>query len=247
MNDQSSTEVKTFPLSGPINLQCRFGYGSLTIHAVDGLDEARVVITAREDAAATANLTVVMRGPTLAIAGPRPGGGLFDLPMFGRKHSERDALDVEVTVPTGTAMKIGTFATDITIDGQAGSTVIRSGRGGIDISAASGPIDIATGSGDVTVGVARGSVRLRSGSSRTVVHEAHQDVDLLSGAGSLTVGLPPGRHARLDVEAAHGQLRTEMPVVSSAPAEGQAPLTIRARTGRGDVTIRRTPAEPLAG
>lgn len=247
MNVQSAPETKTFPLDGPINLQCRFGYGSLTVHAVDGLTDARVAITPREDAAVMANLTVVMRGPTLAIAGPRPGGGIFDLPMFGRKHSQRDALDVEVTVPTGTAMKIGTFATDIVIDGQAGSTVVRSGSGSIDIADASGPIDIATGSGDITVGVAQQAVRMRSGSSRAVVHEAHEDVELLTGAGSLTVGLPAGRHARLDVVTGHGQLHTEMPVEPNAPADGSKALTIRARTGSGDVTIRRTPAEPLAG
>ncbi|MCW2521899.1 MAG: hypothetical protein JWO63_234, partial [Frankiales bacterium] len=65
-------------------------------------------------------------------------------------------------------------------------------------------------------------------------------------AGSFTVGLPPGRHARLDVVTGHGELRTEMPLEDSAPSDGAPPFTIRARTGRGDVTIQRAAGERLA-
>ncbi|MDQ1690222.1 MAG: hypothetical protein QOD87_330, partial [Pseudonocardiales bacterium] len=39
--------IQTFPLSGPINLQCRFGFGSLTVRAEDGISEASVQLTAR--------------------------------------------------------------------------------------------------------------------------------------------------------------------------------------------------------
>jgi hypothetical protein len=269
----------TFPITGPINLQCRFGHGSLTIHAKDGLTEAKVQVTPRDpESQAVEHVVVAMHGPTLAIYGPRPGGGLFDLGMFGRKHSERDALDIDVTIPTGTALKIATFATDITVHGKVGgadiatgtstvdlehiegdlrlrfgagpvrlgvvtgSAVVKSGASDIKAGVVGGSIEVAIGSGSLDVGVARESVRLRGGSVQATISTAHADVELTSGSGALTVGLPAGRVARLDVLTGHGELRTDMPIEQSASQRGRA-MTIRARTGSGDVTIRRAPSD----
>ncbi|MDQ1736358.1 MAG: hypothetical protein QOH56_2609 [Pseudonocardiales bacterium] len=268
--------IQTFPLSGPINLQCRFGFGSLTVRAEDGISEASVQLTARDPRSTILDdTTVAMRGPTLAVAGPRPNGGLLDLPLFGRKQSERDAVDIEVIVPSGTAMKVASFAADVTVHGRvggsdiasgassselahvdgdlrlragtgpihigqvSGSTVVRSGSSDVRIGDARGPVEVAFGNGSLEVGVARGPVKLRCGSGDATISEAHGDLDLTSGSGAFTIGLQPGQQARLDVVTAHGQLRTEMPVAEEPTPSGVS-LSIRARSGSGDVIIRRT-------
>jgi hypothetical protein len=81
-------------------------------------------------------------------------------------------------------------------------------------------------------------VRLRTGAGSARIANAQADVDLTSGAGGLAIGLPAGQQARLDVVTGSGQLRTDMPVEQSRAGDGRA-VTIRARTGSGDVTINR--------
>ncbi|HEY7008767.1 MAG TPA: hypothetical protein VH395_07500, partial [Jatrophihabitantaceae bacterium] len=69
----------SFPLTGPINLMVRYGHGSVTVNAVDDIDEATVRLTPRDPKSDILERTVVeMRGPTLAVTAPRQGG-LSDL------------------------------------------------------------------------------------------------------------------------------------------------------------------------
>ncbi|HEU5271330.1 MAG TPA: DUF4097 family beta strand repeat-containing protein, partial [Jatrophihabitans sp.] len=124
-----------------------------------------------------------------------------------------------------------------------GSCHVRGGSGLVRIGEVGGALSVAVGSGEVAIGVAHGSVRVRSGSGSTVIEAAEQDVDVASSSGPVTIGLRPGQPARLDVATGSGRLNTEMPVQDSAPV-GEA-ITIRARTGSGDVTVRR--AATVAG
>lgn len=118
-----------------------------------------------------------------------------------------------------------------------GSCQVRGGSGQVRIDEIGGALSVALGSGDAAIGIAHGSVRIRSGSGSTVIETAEQDVDIASSSGPVTIGLRAGQPARLDVATGSGRLNTEMPVQDSAPA-GDA-ITIRARTGSGDVTVRR--------
>ena len=118
-----------------------------------------------------------------------------------------------------------------------GSCHVRGGSGQVRVGEVGGTLSVGVGSGEVAIGVAHGSVRVRSGSGSTMIEAAEQDVDIASSSGPVTIGLRPGQPARLDVATGSGRLNTEMPVQDSAPA-GEA-ITIRARTGSGDVTVRR--------
>jgi ferric-dicitrate binding protein FerR (iron transport regulator) len=97
---------------------------------------------------------------------------------------------------------------------------------------------MACGSGNLEVDVAHGPVSLRAGSGQADIAIAEGDVDLVTGSGGLTVGLRSGQVARLDVTTGSGQLLSDLPVEDSAPASSR-PITIRARTGSGDVRITR--------
>jgi hypothetical protein len=275
--------VQTFPLTGPINLQCRLNIGSLTVHARDNLTEARVDVVPRDPGSRVLeHVTVTMQGPTLVISGPRPRGGLLDLPLFGARSGERDALDITAEVPSGTAMKITCMAVDLTVTGRVagadiaggsttvemdevdgnlrlrtgsgavrlrtvnGAAVVRSGSSDVAIETAHGAVEVAFGGGSLHVGTARGPVRFRAGSGAAEIGTAHADVDLTTGTGALSVGVPSGQQARLDVVTGLGKLTTEMPVEQTAGTGGRA-LTIRARTGSGDVTVRRgTPSASVS-
>jgi DUF4097 and DUF4098 domain-containing protein YvlB len=266
----------TFPIEGPLTLQCRFGFGSLTIDARDDLAEAAVQVRPRQaDSHILDHLVVTLKGSNLVIAAPRPHGGWFDLPSFIGRHDERDAMDIVVAVPSRTKVKVATSGADVTAHGRLGTTELssgsakvqleqvegdlraRCGSGGLDVSRVDrratikigsgevrtteigGATEISLGTGNVWVGVAHGPVRMRSGSGSIEIGEAHGDVEVVTGSGNVAVGLPAGLQARLDAVTGRGRLDSELPV-SEFQNETSRSISIRARTGRGDVTIRRS-------
>jgi hypothetical protein len=262
--------TRTFPLAGPIELAVRIGHGSLRVTAEDGLSEATVTLTARrEPSEVLARTTVDLRGSTLQITAPRQGG-LFE--VFGSRT--RDAVDVTVSVPTGTPLAISTVTAEVTVSGRCGHTDIaagsapvtldqvdgdlrlrfgngdcqvgrvsgsvhaRSGAGTARFTEVGGDLTAACGSGRLEVGVVRGSVRFRAGSGGASLGTIYGDVDLASGAGELRIGLPAGVSARLDLGTGSGAVQSQLPI-SAAPAGTGRAVTVRARTGSGDVHLFR--------
>jgi hypothetical protein len=270
----------SFPLSGPIQLSCRLGMGTITVHADDGVTEAKVVLTARDAKSDYVERTTVeLSGSTLVVHGPKPRGPLFDLPVFAGRFGERDAVDADITVPAGTPIKIASWGADVVVKGQAGTTdimsgsttteiddvdgdlrlrygsgpararrvtgsvVVRAGSGSMTFGEVAGSIEVGCGSGSLDVGNAAGRVRMRTGTGQATIGAAGGDVDFTSGSGGLSVGLRRGQPARLDVITGAGQLRSDVAVEDAPPADTARAITIRARTGSGDVRIFR--ADPM--
>jgi hypothetical protein len=260
------------PLDGPINLEVRIGHGSVTVETEDAPSEATVTFAAGKQAGDLLDQTTVeMRGRTLVVNSPRQGG-IFDLPVFGRRAGR--GLDVRIVVPTGTAVKISTFTAPIWIPGTigaadlsfgaaeaavrhidgdlrlrfgtgsakavevTGSVQVRSGSGNATFGEIGGGLVSGCGSGDLDVRIVHGSVRSRCGSGTARLGEVHGDVDLASGSGGLEIGLPAGVTARLDVHTGSGQVRSELPI-EGEPKSAKNAITLRARTGSGDVRLFR--------
>jgi DUF4097 and DUF4098 domain-containing protein YvlB len=114
----------------------------------------------------------------------------------------------------------------------------RSGSGDIDLGEVGGALTTACGSGHLEVAVAHGPVRFRSGSGGANLAAVHADVDVASGSGGLAIGLPSGRPARLDVTTGSGRVASDLPI-ENAPSTTGTPITIRARTGSGEVRLFR--------
>lgn len=272
----------SFPVSGPIDLHVRLGFGSINVHANDDVGEASVTVNPRDpDSDYAARTVVEMRQSTLVVHGPKPRGALFDIPMFTGRRSERDALDVEITVPAGTTMKLGSWGADIDVTGRAGTAdiasgstavtleqvdgdlrlrygsgparvkrvsgdvVVRAGSGDATFGEVAGSVEVGCGSGNLDVGVTGGRVRMRAGSGQMSIGAAGGDVDFTSGSGGVSIGLRRGQPARLDVVTGAGQVRSDLPVENHPPADSARAITIKARTGSGDVRIfRAEPAVP---
>jgi Putative adhesin len=265
--------TKTFAVTKPITLVARIGHGSFRVTAVDGRTEASVTLTARTGSSeALGATTVELNGATLQITGPRQGG-IFD--VFGaRKH---DAIDVEVIVPSGTALKISSFTADVTVVGRcgaadlasaasnvvadivdgdlrlrvgsgncqvgriSGSVHCRSGSGTVQLGEVGGAVSCASGSGRLEVSESHGAVRFRTGSGGATLDAIHGNVDLATGSGELRVGVPAGVSARLDLTTGAGQVDSQLPITERSSGSGRA-VTIRARTGSGDVHLFRAAA-----
>jgi len=211
----------SFPLTGPINLHARVGHGRITVTAIDDLDTATVTLRPRK-AGLTKGATnevidrmvVEMRGPTLSITAPRQGG-IFD--MFGGLRREKDGVDVDVQVPSGTALKISTFtaavelvgrsggadvatgAAAITLDHVDGNLVLRYGSGTSKVTHVSGSVTIRSGSGDATLGTVDGELQAGCGSGRLEVGTVRGAVRSRAGSGDALLGVVYG-----DVDLASG-------------------------------------------
>lgn len=270
--------TSSFPLSGPVDLQVRLGFATITVHAGDDVREAKVVLTPRDpDSDYVRRTEVELHGATLVVRGPKPRGTVFDIPVFGRRGG-RDAVDAEITVPAGSTLKIGSWGGEVTVTGRAGTTDIASGMTTVDVEhvegdlrlrygsgpvrvqRVSGSIVVRAGSGDATFGDVAGSVeagygsgsveigrcggaaRMRAGSGQLSIGSAGGDVDFGSGSGGLSVGLRRGRPARLDVVTGSGQVRSDLPIEDKPPADAARAITVKARTGSGEVHVFR--AEP---
>jgi len=61
---------------------------------------------------------------------------------------------------------------------------------------------------------------------------------VVSGSGGLEIGLPTGVSAKLDVHTGSGRVRSDLPI-EDAPREAKSKITVRARTGSGDVRLFR--------
>lgn len=122
----------------------------------------------------------------------------------------------------------------------SGSVRIQVGSGAAHLGEIGGSLECAFGSGSLTVVAVHGDLRSRAGSGSVQVQVAYGNIDMASGSGTFTIGLPAGVSARVDVLTGSGQLRSDLPV-ENAPSRGREPVTIRARTGSGDVVLVRAP------
>ncbi len=119
-----------------------------------------------------------------------------------------------------------------------GSVELRSGSGDLRCGEIGQELSAMRGSGALEVAAVHGPVRTRSGSGSTTLGEVHGNVDIASGAGALTIGIPAGRPAKLDLTTGSGRVDSDMPLDEKPASAGEA-ITIRARTGSGDIRLFR--------
>lgn len=122
-----------------------------------------------------------------------------------------------------------------------GSVQLRGGRCEAHFGEIAGSLSSGLGSGSLTAAAIRGDLRARSGAGSTAVEAAYGNVDLATGSGTLTIGVPDGLSVRLDITTGSGSLHSDLPV-EQGPREGARSVTLRARTGSGDVRLVRAPA-----
>jgi len=267
---------KTFPVPGPIELNCGFGAGAVTIQAVEQAAHATVRIVADDpDLPVDRLFRVELVGNRLEVQENRDEAGSLLRSILRGGSSDRRRVKIGVELPAGSGARIavgsatiagrgrlgdcevsngsggvtfelveGTLRTrggsgELSVDRLTGAAHIRGGSGAVRLGEVDGALSISVGSGKVRVGTAHGNTRVRSGSAAVTVEVAEGDVDVACSSGPVTVGIRPGWNAKLDVATGSGRLRTEMPMTESAPAAGGERITIRARTGSGNITVQR--------
>lgn len=186
-------------------------------------------------------------------AGPTPVDLEVDLPGGADVSVRTKVGSIDVTGEAG-AVTARTGAGDIRVD-SAGHVRLSCGSGEVTLRTCHGG-EITTGAGDITVGEASGpelqcragagAVRIRhsrsdrvtvaTGSGDVTVHLDRGALECRSGAGNVETVVPGGVPVWLDLTSGIGRVTKDVEPVG-APREGQPHLSVRVRTGVGDVHV----------
>ncbi|MGH3711856.1 MAG: DUF4097 family beta strand repeat-containing protein [Micromonosporaceae bacterium] len=213
----TTTQPRTFPVSGPLELAVRLGSGVVEVTAADTA-EATVELTPMRlgdtDALdVIAQSRVELRGDSLRI----------DVPAKHRMMRRTPPVRVRVTVPTDSAVDAEVGSADVQIEGGIGTLVAEAGSGDL-IAGSCGDARIRCGSGDVRISESQ-AITFKSGSGDLTIGWCGGDFTVQSGSGDVSVEQASGK----------GHITT-----ASGDVElGDVGPSTLVKTASGDVTVRR--------
>jgi hypothetical protein len=142
---------------------------------------------------------------------------------------ERVTGEAELTTATGD-IRAGEIEGAAVVKSANGDTRIGEIGGDLRVKAANGDIDVMSAHGSVNAKTANGHIRVgRIGGGSLVAETA---------TGHIEVGIGGGIAAWLDLDTRYGHVRNGLEV-TEAPGPADEQVEVRARTGFGDITIRR--------
>ncbi|PZG16593.1 hypothetical protein C1I95_17125 [Micromonospora craterilacus] len=164
----------------------------------------------------------------------------------GEVHLEH-AAELDLSTSAGTVVvdhasgpaQITTGSGRVRVGGVDGDATIRNSNGDSWVGAITGALRVKAANGDITVERAGGDVHAATANGDVRVGTvARGNVSVSSGCGALDIGVRTGTAALLDLHTQHGRLLNQL---ESCPAPEQSAETVRvdARTGYGNVVIRR--------
>ena len=146
----------------------------------------------------------------------------------------------------------------VIVEEVGGAADISTGTGRIRLGAVHGNAEIKNSNGDIWVGEVRGDLRVKSANGSVDVDRAQAGVEATTANGALRVGgltkgsaslktalgeveigIADGTAAQLDVHTTLGTVRNQMEA-TDRPGPADQVVEVRARTGYGDITIRRS-------
>jgi DUF4097 and DUF4098 domain-containing protein YvlB len=173
--------------------------------------------------------------------------GFIRLDQTGRLKARTAAGDVSVARSAGHA-DVRTSSGKIRIGEVDGSAVVKTSNGDITLGEITGDVRLSTANGDVTVERALAAVVAKTAYGSIRIGEVVRgEVVLDTAFGELELGVRQGTAAWLDVSSKSGSVRSDLDAAGE-PGPSDETVKVRARTGFGDIVIRRsarsTPATP---
>jgi DUF4097 and DUF4098 domain-containing protein YvlB len=248
---------ETFPTPGPVRLHIRIPGGDIEVQTGD-VQETTVELEVRgrdsELLEQEAKIESRPRGDGFEVvveAGPSRGG----LGLFRRNGS----YSVDVTVPHGAELSAETGSADIRGRGRFAEVDVSVASGDVElervdgeakVDSASGDVEIDSvrsakvnsASGDVEIGEAAGEVQVNTASGDIELRRVVEgEVKVNSASGDIEVWIAKGSRLWVDAQSLSGDTSSELELESGAPVEtDEGPLIeLRAVTMSGDITVRR--------
>lgn len=149
--------------------------------------------------------------------------------------------DVRIGYADGAA-HAATGSGEIRLGEVRGEVVAKNSNGAVGLGDVGGDITAKTSNGSVSVGRAAADVSVKTACGSIEVDElVRGTAELETAGGKIDVGIREGSAAWLDVRTGGGAVRQSLEEAgtSQAPADAAETLRLRARTGFGDITVRR--------
>ncbi|OBA99232.1 hypothetical protein A5666_04020 [Mycolicibacterium fortuitum] len=145
---------------------------------------------------------------------------------------------LRVATVTGN-FKADTASGDVSIGDLAGNARIATASGDAVIDRIDGDVKFQAASGSLTIGTLRGHAKHQTASGSVAVGDAVSGgLRAQTGSGEVEVGIPQGTAARLELKTHSGTVVNGLQA-SEGPADGDETFMLQARTGSGDISIRR--------
>ena len=180
----------------------------------------------------------------------KTGAGGINLDRVRSAQLRTGAGDVTVDAVAGrpgeqTDVSTGSGAVRI---GQLGGTAeVKNSNGDTWIGQTSADLRVRTANGSITVATSAGSLELKTSRGDLRVGEvADGSVSADTSFGAIGIGVPHGHSAWLDLDTKFGTVRNSLDE-TERPDPGEQPISVRARTSFGDITIRRVGQDTSAG
>ncbi len=136
-------------------------------------------------------------------------------------------------------IKADTASGDVAVQRVLGSASISTASGDATIGELEGDLKFQAASGGITIGRLHGNVRTQTASGSVAVARAVNGAfTAQTSSGEVEVGIPEGTAARLDLVTSSGVVSNGLES-SAGPAEGDETVVVHARTGSGDILVRR--------
>jgi hypothetical protein len=173
----------------------------------------------------------------------------------------------EIYVEQAGTVKLTTAAGDIDLERASGDAELITASGDVHAGEIDGAAVIKNSNGDTGVGEIIGDLRVVAANGDIAVERSHASlvaktangdirvgpagpgpVVAETGFGAVEIAIPDGTAAWLDLHTGHGQLHNTLDA-TEPPQPGDNAVDVRARTGYGDIAIRRSspPARIDAG
>jgi Toastrack DUF4097 len=142
---------------------------------------------------------------------------------------ERASGDAELTTATG----------DVLAGAIEGSAMIKNSNGDIRIGEVGGDLRVRAANGDIEVDRSYGSVSVKTANGHIRVGSVHRGSLVAETAtGRIEVGIADGVAAWLDLNTGFGHVHNGLDA-AEGPGSATEHVEVRAKTGFGDITIRR--------
>jgi DUF4097 and DUF4098 domain-containing protein YvlB len=143
-------------------------------------------------------------------------------------------------------VKADTASGKIAVQNAQGNVTITTASGNATIGQLDGDLKFQAASGGLTIGELRGNVKTQTASGAVTITTAVKGaISAQASSGEVEVGVAEGTAAQLDLLTGSGALNSSLEP-SDGPADGDETLVVHARTGSGDIDVRRAfgPAAP---
>jgi DUF4097 and DUF4098 domain-containing protein YvlB len=254
--DRADTAVKVRPsdhgdesdLDVAARTRVEFTEGALLVRApkprvfglfgATGSIDVTIALPAGSRVHADASMAAVRGTGRLGECRIRTSSGDVTVDHTGRLDLATGSGAVMVGRVDGTA-RISTGSGRVRVEEIGGAATVKNSNGDTWIGAVTGVLLVSAANGNIAVDHAGAGVTAATANGDIVLGAVTGGaVSARTGYGEVEIGVPPGTAAWLDLHTQFGTVHNRLKVSDGPPAGGAA-VEIKARTGYGDIVIRR--------